>query len=124
MVLSDTETLTKHSRWEASSRLFVSLVSHVKVIRPLPFCYHLGLLSRLSEGGHHAGQNMRPFCGKKSDCGEGAWHAGTRPGRRPARCLVCPDGPEAVYPHGLMFDCLYHPAPRGLSEQARGAGGV
>src|SRR4029450_2353510 len=99
-----------------SASLYTS--SHVKVIRPLSFCYHLGLLSRLSEGGHHVGQNIRPFCGKKSDFGDGAWHAGTRPWRRPARCLVCPDGPEAVYPHGLIFDSLYHPEPRGLSDQA------
>src|SRR5439155_13693787 len=42
----------------------------------------------------------------------------------PTRGLVCPDGPEAVYPHSLIFDSLYHPEPRGLSDQALGAGGV
>jgi ATP-dependent helicase IRC3 len=80
--------------------------SPVKVILPPVFCYPLGLLSRHTEGGHHARQSVRPFCGKKSHFRDGAWHAGTRSGNRPTRCLVCPDGPEAVYPHRVVFDGL------------------
>jgi hypothetical protein len=80
--------------------------SPVKVILSLAVCYTPGLRHRLSGGGHHAGQSVCTFCGKKSHLRHGTWHAGTRPGRRPTRCLVCPHRPEAVHPHRIVFDCL------------------
>jgi hypothetical protein len=51
-------------------------------------------------------------------------YAGTRPGCRPTRCLVCPDGPESVHSHRVVFDNLGHPQPRGPLDQALGARGV
>src|SRR2546425_12200035 len=80
--------------------------SPVKVILPLSICYTTGLRHRLSGGGHHAGQSVRTFCGEKSHFRDGAWHAGTRLGSGSTRCLVCPDSPEAVHPHRVVFDCL------------------
>src|SRR5712691_4808398 len=80
--------------------------SPVKVILPLSICYTPGLRHRLSGGGHHAGQSVRTFCGEKSPFRDGAWHAGTRLGSGATRCLVCPDRPEAVHPHRVVFDCL------------------
>src|SRR5262245_38461717 len=80
--------------------------SPVKVTLPLSVCYTPGLQHTRAGGGHHAGQSVRTFCGKKSHLRYGTWHAGTRPGRRPTRCLVCPDRPEAVHPHGVVFDRL------------------
>jgi transposase len=80
--------------------------SPVKVILPLSFCYTTGLLHRLSGGGHHAGQSVRTFYGEKSHVRDGAWHAGTHPGRGPTRYLVCPDSPEAVHAHRGVFNRL------------------
>src|SRR6266851_7037145 len=78
--------------------------SPVKVIHLLSFCYTTGLLHRHSEGGHHAGQSIRTFCGEKSYFRHGTWHVGTRPGSGATRCLVCPDGAEAVHPYLIVFD--------------------
>src|SRR5882672_12157105 len=80
--------------------------SPVKVTLRLSFCYTPGLLSRFSEGGHHAGQSIRTFCGKKSRFCDGARHAGTRPRSRATRCLVRTDSPEAIHPHLVVFDRL------------------
>src|SRR5207247_7321178 len=80
--------------------------SPVKVTLPLSFCYTPGLLHRLSAGGHHAGQSVRTFCGEKSHFCDGAWHTGTRPGSGATRYVVCPDRPEAVHPHCVVFDRL------------------
>src|SRR2546430_15612431 len=84
----------------------VTWPSPVKVILSLAVCYTTGLRHRLSGGGHHAGQSVCTFCGKKSYLRHGTWHAGTCPGRRPTRCLVCPYRPEAVHPHRVVFDRL------------------
>src|SRR5439155_23127970 len=83
-----------------------STPSPVKVTLPLSFCYTPGLLHRLSAGGHHAGQSVRTFCGEKSHFCDGAWHTGTRPGSGATRYVVCPDRPEAVHPHCVVFDRL------------------
>src|SRR5712692_5439034 len=93
----------------------------VKVIHLLSFCYTTGLLHRHSEGGHHAGQNIRTFCGEKSSFRHGTWHVGTRPGSGPTRCLVCPDGAEAVHPYLVVFNRLCLAQPGRLSQQALGA---
>jgi hypothetical protein len=83
------------------------VASPVKVIPPLSVCYTPGLRHRLSGGGgRHAGQSVRTFCGEKSHFCHGAWHAGTRLGRGATRCLVCPDRPEAVHTHRIVFDGL------------------
>src|SRR6266849_5665272 len=95
--------------------------SPVKVIHLLSFCYTTGLLHRHSEGGHHAGQSIRTFCGEKSYFRHGTWHVGTRPGSGATRCLVCPDGAEAVHPYLIVFDRLYIAQPGRLSHQALGA---
>src|SRR6266851_4018767 len=99
----------------------VLLCSPVKVIHLLSFCYTTGLLHRHSEGGHHAGQNIRTFCGEKSSFRHGTWHVGTRPGSGPTRCLVCPDGAEAVHPYLVVFNRLCLAQPGRLSPQALGA---
>src|SRR5712691_9472454 len=80
--------------------------SPVKVTLPLSVCYTPGLRQKLAGGGHHAGQSVRTFCGEKSHFRDGTWHAGTRLGGGATRCLVCPDRPEAVHPHGVVFDRL------------------
>src|SRR5439155_6639700 len=80
--------------------------SPVKVILPLSFCYTTGLLSRLSEGGHHAGQSVYTFCREKSHFCDGTRHPGTRPRSRATRCLVCSHGKQAVHPHLVVFDRL------------------
>src|SRR5713226_5167496 len=95
--------------------------SPVKVIHLLSFCYTTGLLHRHSEGGHHAGQNIRTFCGEKSSFRHGTWHVGTRPGSGPTRSLVCPDGAEAVHPYLVVFNRLCLAQPGRLSQQALGA---
>src|SRR2546422_699854 len=72
-----------YPRKSKPSVIWVTLVfssSPVKVILPLSFCYTTGLLSRFSEGGHHAGQSVRTFCREKSHFCDGTRHAGTRPG--------------------------------------------
>src|SRR5438874_376209 len=98
--------------------------SPVKVTHLLSFCYTTGLLHRLSGGGHHAGQSVRTFCGEKSHFRDGTWHAGTRLGSGPARCLVCPDGAEAVHAYLVVFDRLCIAQPSRLSHQALGAGSL
>src|SRR5262249_41734422 len=83
-----------------------SATSPVKVTPPLSVCYTPGLRHRLSGGGHHAGQRVRTFCREKSHFCDGTQHAGTRLGRGRTRCVVCPDRPEAVHPHRVVFDRL------------------
>ena len=78
-----------------SGDIQVPWCSPVKVILPFSFCYTTGLRHRLFGGGRHAGQSIRPFCGKKSYFRDGAWYAGTRPGSEPTRCLVCPGPPRS-----------------------------
>jgi hypothetical protein len=58
------------------AHLYNLVPSPVKVTLRLSLCYTPGLLSRFSEGGHHAGQSLRTCCGKKSHVCDGARHAG------------------------------------------------
>jgi hypothetical protein len=80
--------------------------SPVKVISLPSLGYTPGLRLRLAGGGHHARQSVRPFYGKKSHFRDGTWHIGARPRRGAPRRLVCPNRPEAVYPHRVVFDGL------------------
>src|SRR5882672_4058114 len=101
-ILSHSLTRPTHYRRLALS----ARTSPVKVTHPLAVCYTPGLRHRLSGGGHHAEQSVRTFCEEKSDLCDGAWHAGTRPGRGATRYLVCPDRPEAVHAYRVVFDRL------------------
>src|SRR5205807_9853276 len=98
--------LTSHCFGRDDELILLDKASPVKVTLPLSVCYTPGLRHTLAGGGHHAGQSVRTFCGEKSSFRHGAWHAGTRLGRRPTRCLVCPHRPEAVHPHCVVFDGL------------------
>src|SRR6266705_4031752 len=109
--LSERTALKRHHDQQVNVRIGIwfpirPLASPVKVILPLSFCYTTGLLSRFSEGGHHAGQSVCTFCREKSYFCDGTRHAGTRPGSGATRCLVCSHGKQAVHPHLVVFDRL------------------